>query len=317
MKLFNDINDLPKGLQGAALAIGNFDGVHLGHQQVIGAARAVGGKGTVGVMSFEPPPAAFFHPQKKHYRLTKPETKAQLVAELGVDFLLNLKFDAALASMPAEAFITDILQARLAVRHIVVGENFHFGKKRQGDVALLRAQSSAPVEIISSVGLDGAVVSSTHIRAALKAGSPQAAAKLLGRWFHLSGKVVEGKKLGRTLGFPTLNIDLTDYTDIAFGIYAVRVLIDGTWFDGVASLGVRPTIGDLNEPLLEVHLLNTEGDFYGTQADVFLLDFLRAEIKFDGLDSLKMQMAKDLTQATESLDKMPPFPFNTSNDLSL
>ena len=311
MKVFSSIEQFSATLKGAAFAIGNFDGVHLGHQAVIAAANKAAKtlNAPAAAMSFEPPPSAFFHPQKKQYRLTSPDTKAKLISQLDVNFLLNLKFDQALANLPPQNFIDDILQDKLAAKYIVVGENFRFGKKRAGDVDFLQKNSSIEIEVCSAIKQEGAVVSSTNIRAALKTGAAQKAAQLLGRWFQISGQVLAGKKLGRELGYPTLNIALTHYTDIAYGVYVVRCFIKGAWFNGVANIGLRPTIGDLQEPLLEVHLFDAKGDFYNESANVFLLDFLRAEEKFDTLDQLKAQIAQDSAAAKASLPQLQKKPY--------
>ena len=315
MRTFNSIDELPTRLttrlRGAAYAIGNFDGVHLGHQAVIRASTAAAARlgAPAAVMSFEPPPSAFFHPQKKQYRLTLIETKTHLISQMKVDFLLNLKFDAALAQLPPHDFISGILHDRLGARYVAVGENFHFGRKREGNAAFLQREAPFEVDVLPSVTQEQAVVSSTHIRAALQNGEPQKAAHLLGRWFQIDGKVCHGQKRGRTLGFPTLNIALEHYTRIAYGVYAVRCFVKQQWFDGVANIGLRPTLGDLQEPLLEVYLFNTDGDFYDEQANVFLLDFLRAEEKFSSLDALKAQMKKDSAQARACLPSLAKKPY--------
>lgn len=294
---------MPKG---AAFAIGNFDGVHLGHQKVMRACLDEAGLRSIpsAVMSFEPPPSSFFHPQKKQYRLTLPDTKQEMISRLGVGFLLNLDFGAALATMEAEDFVSDILERQLEAKYIVVGENFRFGKKRQGDVEFLKRSGAMDIEVIPSVKLNDEVVSSTNIRTALKDGNPDKARRLLGRWFQLDGTVIKGEQRGRAMGFPTINIALDNYTQLAYGVYAVRVLIKNKWFEGAANIGVRPTLGDLTEPLLEVYLFDADGDFYGEAAQVLLLDFIRPEAEFEGLEQLKKQIADDCLVVKQKLAKI-------------
>lgn len=300
----------PSACRGCAIAIGNFDGVHRGHQAVLEAtARAAASvAGPLAVMVFEPHPRAFFRPDLPLFRLTPLEVKAHLMAGLGVDCLAVLDFDARLASLPARDFVADILVRDLGARHVVIGYDFCFGKGRQGNAELLRtmgAELGFGVTVVErvNVGEDGATpYSSSEIRRLLRAGEPAAAAGLLGYWWTVIGEVIEGDRRGRTIGFPTANIRLTGQGEPQLGVYAVRVRpVDGPPGDvwaGVANLGRRPTF-DKQDILLEVHLFDFAGDLYGRRLIVEFIDFLRPERKFSGLDALKAQIAADAGQARD------------------
>jgi riboflavin kinase/FMN adenylyltransferase len=318
MRIFRHYQHLPAAATDAVVAIGNFDGVHRGHRAVIGEAvrraRLLGC--AVAVLTFEPHPRRFFRPDAPPFLLTRLRTKARVVAALGVDLLFVLRFDQALAKLTAEAFIDDVLVGGLRVRHVVVGYDFVFGQGRRGTPELLRARLAThgiEATIMPAVAApqdepdadsEGAIYSSTGVRDALKAGDPRAAARLLGRPFEIEGHVRRGDARGRLLGFPTANIWLGDYVRPAFGVYAVRArFIEGgaaVARDGVANLGLRPTFGGV-EPRLEVHLFDHAGDLYGKRLCVELIDFLRPERKFDGLDALKAQIAADAAAARRIL----------------
>jgi riboflavin kinase / FMN adenylyltransferase len=317
MRLFRHSANLPPAAQGGFVAIGNFDGVHRGHQAVIGEAvrRARAADAPAAVLTFEPHPRRFFRPDTPPFLLTRLRTKARVLAGLGVDILFALRFDATMASQSAEAFIDDILVARLRARHVVVGYDFVFGKGRRGTPELLRDRLAAagvgaaimpPVsapEAAPDGDTEGLIYSSTGVRDALKAGDPVAAARLLGRPFEIEGHVRRGDARGRLLGFPTANIWLGDYLRPALGVYAVRVRVDGETgrtVDGVANLGLRPTFGGA-EPRLEVHLFDFSEDLYGHRLCVALMAFLRPERKFDGLEALKAQIAADAEAAKAAL----------------
>lgn len=311
MKVFRHWTDLPPSARGGVVAVGNFDGVHLGHRVVIGAAlaqaRAAGRP--AGVLTFEPHPRSLFRPDDPPYRLTPFRLKARLIAALGLDCLYVLAFDRALAGLPAESFVNEVLLNGLGTRHLVVGDNFHFGHKRQGDVSLLQAMGRAHgfgvTALARADGPDAAPISSTRIRALLKAGEPKAAAALLGRPFEIEGRVVVGQRLGRKLGFPTANLELGEFLEPAHGIYAVRAALDQgdklLWRPGVANLGVRPTVG-ADDPLLEVHLFDFEGDLYERHLRVALVEYLRPEAKFESLEALKRKMLDDAAQARALLE---------------
>lgn len=302
MRLIRHHTEVPVEARGAVVALGNFDGVHRGHQAVIGeAARIARGIGVpYGVMTFEPHPRQFFQPDQPPFALTPLRIKLRMLEAIGVDYVFLLTFNRALAEMSAEAFVTEILGEGLAPAHVVIGYDFLFGKGRRGNAALLadlgRLQGFAVTSVEAASDASGEVFSSTRVREHLKAARPDLAARLLGRPFEISDHVRHGEKRGRTLGFPTANLLPGSYLEPAHGIYAVKAGIDlgiGTaWEDGVASLGTRPTVGG-DHVLLEVHLFHTRRDLYGCILRVAFLEFLRPEYKFKNLDALVKQMRSD------------------------
>lgn len=312
INLFRSLDALPANWRGAVLAIGNFDGVHLGHQQVIGQARAEAEKlgAPLGVMLFDPHPQQFFAPDAPPFRLTRLVTRAALLADLGVDFTLALPFDAAMAACEAEDFINDILVAQLGVRGVCVGYDFCFGTGRKGNFAMLadygdklgfHAHATDAVLQPDST----APFSSSAIRNLLRDGEPEKAAALMGHAFAIEAPVDKGDQRGRTIGFATANMALNDYVLPKFGVYAVRAeILDGSFagqvLDGVANLGLRPTVGT-DKPRLETHLFDFDGDIYDANLRVSLVHFIRPEQKFDGLDALTAQIAKDSDKAREML----------------
>ena len=312
ISLYRSLSDLPETTRGTVLAIGNFDGVHLGHQQVIADARALAAAKNVplGVMLFDPHPQQFFAPDAPPFRLTRLVTRAALLADLGVDFTLALPFDATMAACEAEDFISDILLAQLGVSAVCVGYDFCFGKGRRGNFAMLQ-------DIGGEVGFDTfateAVLqpdstspfSSSAIRNFLRDGDPEQAAQLMGHAFAIEAEVQKGDQRGRTIGFATANMPLHDYVLPKFGVYAVSAeVLDGAFagqtLKGVANLGMRPTVGT-DKPRLESHFFDFEGDLYGANLRVSLLHFIRPEQKFDSLDALKAQISMDSDQAREML----------------
>ena len=310
--LYRSLADLPADGQGAVLAIGNFDGVHLGHQQVIADARALAeAKGApLGVMLFDPHPQQFFVPDAPPFRLTRLVTRAALLADLGVDFTLALPFDAAMAACEAEDFITDILVGKLNVSAVCVGYDFCFGKGRKGNFAMLRDvggemgfETFATEAVLQPDSTNP--FSSSAIRNFLRDGEPEKAAALMGHAFAIEAEVQTGDRRGHTIGFATANMPLDDYVLPKFGVYAVRAdILDGDFagqaLRGVANLGLRPTVGT-DKPRLESHFFDFDGDLYGANLRVSLLHFIRPEQKFDGLDALKAQIAKDSDKAREML----------------
>lgn len=293
---------LPAELRGGIVALGNYDGFHLGHQAVVGRAieRARREGRPALVATFDPHPMRYFAPDAPWFRLTTLEQRATLMRDAGVDAVLVFQFDARLAALSAEEFVTTHLVGQLGVGGVVTGEDFTFGKGRSGDVAALAALGAVhgfSADAVGAVTLDGEIVSSTRIRAALRDGRPADAARLLTRPFTIAGEVRHGDKLGREIGYPTANVDLGNYLRPAYGIYAVRVkLPDGRWHDGAANLGIRPSF-DPPKELLEPYLFDFSGDLYGQTIEVALIEFLRPEAKFDSLDALKAQMAADCDRA--------------------
>ncbi len=294
--------------RGASAALGNFDGVHRGHQAVIDLARREGAP--LGVVTFEPHPRQFFAPDAPPFRLMNAAARAHRLDRLGVDLLFELRFDAEMAGRSAEEFARDVLAGRLGLSHVVVGADFRFGKGRQGDVETLKelgARYGFEVSAAELVAGEDGEFSSTAIRAALTEGRPEDARRMLGHWHRIDGAVSHGDKRGRDLGFPTANIVLEDLLLPKFGIYAVIAeVLDGPHrgqWRGAANLGVRPTFG-VNAPNLEVHLLDFEGDLYGAEMSVALVSYLRGEEKFDDLDALIAQMRADCDAARDRLDAL-------------
>jgi riboflavin kinase/FMN adenylyltransferase len=304
MRRFRDHRDLPADARGASAAIGNFDGVHLGHQTVLDLARRHGA--ALGVVTFDPHPREVFAPDAPPFRLMSPAARAARLEKLGVDLLFELPFRE-IAPLTAEAFMVDVLAGGLGLSHVVVGADFCFGKARAGTVETLReggARLGFEVTVAELMGGDRPV-SSTAIRQALSDGRPRDAAAMLGHWHRIVGPVIHGEKRGRTLGWPTANLALDGLHLPRLGVYAVLVDIPegphaGT-HHGVASLGVRPMFGE-NAPNLETFLFDFSGDLYGTTLSVALVEFLRPELRFDGVDALVAQMEQDGARAREVLD---------------
>lgn len=292
----------PDADPGRAVAIGNFDGVHLGHRAILAALGARGRESRLAsaVVCFEPQPKEFFARDAAPARLMRLRDKAERIAEAGVDELRVLRFDAGLAGLAAEEFIERVLVGALKARQVVIGEGFRFGQGRAGDVELLRRSGRArgfAVEAVPPCVAGGAPVSSTRVRAALAAGRLDEARALLGRDFRISGRVAEGEKLGRTLGFPTANLRLFRRVSPVAGIYAVRVSGAGlARHPGIASVGTRPTVGG-TEWLLEVHLFDYAGALYGERLDVDFIAWLREEIRFDDLAAMTARMHEDARRA--------------------
>jgi riboflavin kinase / FMN adenylyltransferase len=293
-------------LRGGAVALGNFDGVHRGHQAVIGAAiRAARAAGRPAlVATFDPHPSRHFRPEAPPFALTTPVQKRRLFEALGVDATVVIPFDAALAGLSAAEFAQRWLVERLGVSHVVTGEDFTFGKGRSGSAHTLSELGQAlgfTAEAVSPVAEGASVVSSTRIREALVAGDMAEATRLLTRPFAISAPVVHGDKRGRTIGVPTANQELGDYVRPRYGVYAVRVgLPDGGRVAGVANLGIRPMFTPPKE-LLETWILDWSGDLYGQTLEVELVRWLRGEMKLDGLEALKAQIARDEQAARAAL----------------
>lgn len=319
MQIFRHAADMPSALRGGAVALGNFDGVHQGHRAVIRQAikAAQDLQAPSGVVTFEPHPRSLFLPDDAPYRLTPLRIKAHLIEGMGVDALVALHFDKAFSQLTATDFVRQILVEGLGVRHVVAGYDFVFGHGRGGNIDFLRqagAQYGFAVTEVRPVMADGGIAySSTRIRQHLQAGEMAAASLLLGHAWEIEGRVEHGDKRGRTIGFPTANIELGDYLRPRFGVYAIQAGIDQggqtVWHDGVANLGRRPTVGGLVERL-EVHLFDFQGDLYGKHLRVRMLDFVRPEMKFESFDALKAQIIADSGEARQRLASgtFPPPP---------
>ena len=293
---------VPERFRGGIVALGNFDGFHLGHQAVVGRAialaRAAGRPALVA--TFDPHPVRHFRPETPPFRLTTLDQRERLFAEAGADALVVFNFDAALAAQSAVDFVDDRLLDKLGTGGVVTGADFTFGKDKGGNVdvlAELGLKNGFSVETVGPVALDGAPVSSSRIRDLLKAGDPRGAAALLTRPFAVAGVVQHGDKVGRTIGYPTANLDMGTYLRPAYGIYAVRGrLPDGRVLDGAANLGIRPTF-DPPKELLEPYFFDFNEDLYGQAIEVELIDYLRPEAKFGSLEALTEQMEADCARA--------------------
>lgn len=306
MRLIRHCGEMPPDLKGCVVALGNFDGVHKGHQAVILEAKRIASEigAPLAVMSFEPHPRSVFRPDQPPFRLTPFRVKARLIEALGTDLLIAQHFDRDFANLTALEFVGDILVGGLGVRHVVVGYDYVFGKNRQGTGALLQKLAdegnfgftSVPPAVID----DGEVYSSTRVREYLVSGKPAEAARLLGHYWEIEGRVEHGDARGRSIGFPTANLFLGEYQRPATGVYAVRAGIDlggaTEWHDGVANFGHRPTF-DKTDEILEVHLLDAKLDLYGRHLRVALIDYLRPEHKFADIDALKSQIHTDVVTA--------------------
>ncbi len=300
--------------RGAVVAVGNFDGVHRGHQAVIAVAKqaALAAAAPFAVLTFEPHPRSVFQPGTPPFRLTPFRAKSRALETLGVDLLFTLHFDLDFAQKSAEAFMAEVLETGLGISQVVVGYDFVFGNRRRGTPELLQKEGQKQgfaVSIVAPVsGAGGIAYSSTQIREHLIAGRPREAAALLGRSWEIEGRVETGDRLGRTIGFPTANIALADYLRPAAGVYAVRAGIEEgaatRWFDGAANLGWRPTVGG-TDLRLEAHLFDFDGDLYGEHLRVAFIERLRPERRFDGLDALKAQIVADCVDARAILAENP------------
>lgn len=300
---------VPADLRGAIVALGNFDGFHRGHQAVV--ARAVGWAKEEGrpviVATFDPHPMRFFRPETPSFRLTTLEQRERLFAAAGADAMLVFHFDKAFAAHTAEDFVR-MLVDEIGAAGVVTGEDFTFGVGRSGNVKEL-ARLGPPLglasEAVAPVSDADGTISSSRIRAALQAGDCATATRLLSRPFAIEGRVEHGNKIGRAIGFPTANIDMRNFLRPAYGVYAARGLLpDGRLLDGAANVGIRPTIEPPKE-LLEPYFFDFAEDLYDQVIEVQLLEYLRPEMKFDGLDALVVQMKADCDRARQILAGMP------------
>ena len=309
MRIIRDPYFIDPADTGAVAAIGNFDGVHLGHRAVIDLTRRIArDRGApLGVLTFEPHPRQYFRPDGDAFRLMNAAARAHRLEKLHVEKLLELPFNSALAGLSAQEFASQILVGQLDLRHVVVGEDFQFGKNRTGhaaDLVRFGADLGFGVTVAPMVTLPGGEVSSTAIRTALTDGNPRDAAAMLGHWHRIEGPVIRGQQRGRDLGYPTANMSIAGLHPPRFGVYAVKVdVLDGPHqghYNGAASIGVRPMFG-VNQPNCETYLLDFRGDLYGSILSVALVDYLRPELTFDGLPALITQMDADCATARDIL----------------
>jgi riboflavin kinase/FMN adenylyltransferase len=296
-------------LNGAVLAIGNFEGVHRGHRVVIDVARRRAAElgRRAGVLTFEPHPRAVFRPDEPVFRLSDEAAKLRLLAATGLDGAIVMRFDTALAALSADDFVRRILIERYAVAGVVIGFDFHFGRGRAGSPGFLTAAGRSPgfsVDVVPAFSDGGLRISSGAVRTALAAGPVEAAAGLLGYPWFVSGEVVHGDKRGRELGFPTANLRLDPACGLKHGIYAVRVGVGGKRVDGVASFGRRPMF-DTGVVLLEIYLFDFSGDLYGQTLDVAFIHWIRPELAFDSIDDLIRRMDEDCGLARAALARVP------------
>jgi riboflavin kinase/FMN adenylyltransferase len=317
MKIFRHYDEVPASLKGAVVAVGNFDGVHLGHQALIAEARkqAQARNTPLAVLAFEPHPAEFFRPRPDSIRLTPLRTKARLLADLGVDAMFALTFDDSMAKRSAANFVSEVLVNGIGLSGVVVGPDFEFGQGRAGNVNTLKEMGAAKgfnVTVFDMVKTEGEKISSTRIRDSLRAAHPEEAARLLGRFWAIEARVEHGDGRGRTMGFPTANMHLGHCLAPAFGVYAVRVTITENEkpigrHDSVANFGIRPMY-QTAVPLMEAHLFDFDGDLYGKHLAVELIAYLRPEAKFADLDALIAQIAADAQKARKILVLTPQTP---------
>ncbi len=309
MRIIRDHSFLDGADKGASVAIGNFDGVHLGHQSVIDLARAAGDElgAPLGVLTFEPHPREYFAPDAPPFRLMSPEARANRLEKLGVERLYELSFNAAMSGLSPEEFARDVIAQGLGLKHVVVGADFCFGQGRKGTVEDLKTfgdKMGFGVTVAQLLKGAQGEVSSTAIRNALSDGRPRDAAKMLGHWHRIDGLVISGEQRGRDLGYPTANMSIEGLHKPKFGVYAVLVdVLDGPHkgaYQGAASIGVRPMFqGEV--PNIETFLFDFSGDLYSTELSVALVDYLRPEETFDGLNAFIAQMDADCARARDIL----------------
>jgi riboflavin kinase/FMN adenylyltransferase len=305
MDEFHGYRRVPAGLTGGAVAIGNFDGVHRGHQALLleTQRQALQAHGPAGAMVFEPHPRAFFRPEEPLFTLTPLPEKLRLLRGLKLDFVTVLAFDAAMARLTPEEFAREVLVDGFRVRHVVIGYDFYFGRNRAGTPDTMRTLGERlgfGVTVIAPVAEAGEVFSSSQVRAHLSTGDVRGAAMELGHWWRVRGVVTGGAKRGTGMGFPTANITLTPGTTLGHGIFAVRVGIDGERHQGAAYFGQRPTF-DNGAPVLEVFLFDFDDNLYGREIDVEFIGFVRPDQRFADMEALKVQMDKDCARSREIL----------------
>lgn len=307
MRIIRDYEYVNQDDRGATAAIGNFDGVHVGHQSVIDLARQSVPDAPLGVVTFEPHPRAYFAPDAPPFRLMSDKARSSRLEKLGVDVLYELNFNAHMAALSPREFAQNVICDGLGLRHVIVGADFCFGHRRAGSAADLEAfgaEMGFGVSIAPLVTRSVDTVSSTAIRRALGEARPRDAAAMLGHWHRIEGPVIGGERRGRELGYPTANMSIEGLHPPAFGVYAVLVdVLDGPHagsYHGVASMGVRPMFGE-NKPNLETFIFDFKGDLYGAPLSVGLVEFLRPEAKFEGLEALITQMDADSQRARQIL----------------
>ena len=319
MEIIKGHKSFPENMAAPTLAIGNFDGVHRGHQAVLQVAQSAArqARSAAGVMVFEPHPRQFFNPDKALFRLTPIDLKTKLFEIFGLDFTVVLDFDAALAALDPRAFVDEILVAELGARHVVTGFDFHFGKDRKGTPELLREmgeEQGFEVTIVDEVAEDQLSFSSSEVRGLLRRGEVTAAAEILGYWWRHLGRVEKGAARGAELGFPTANVSPPQGFDLAHGIYAIRAVVPAGRFEGAAYVGNRPTYDDDGGTVIEAFLFDFDGDLYDQPIEIEFIDRVREDERFETPQALKAQMEKDcaavrvVLEAFKRDDPMNRFP---------
>lgn len=314
MRIFRHVDKVPPESRGAVVALGNFDGVHLGHRGVIGRAAEIArdAGAPLGVVTFEPHPVQVLRPDSAPHRLAPFRVKVRRLGECGLDYLCVLHFTKTFAQKTPRVFASEILAGGLGVSHVVVGQDYRFGKARAGDAAALSelgAEMGFAVTAVAPVGNAGEIYSSTRVRGYLKSGEPRLAAAILGHMWEVEARVLHGDKRGRDLGYPTANLHFDEHVEPAYGIYAVWVGIvrdaETEWHAAVASAGTRPTFNG-QSLVLEVHLFDFDGDLYGKYLRVAFVNWIRPEEKFDDVEALKHAMAQDCRAARFMLEGSKP-----------
>jgi len=304
MQIIRHFSNTPASAKNCVIALGNFDGIHLGHKEVIKRAVALAKENDLpsAIMTFEPHPLSLFKPDIEPFRITPLREKFRLVEKLGIDFIFTIRFDYNFSLITAEEFIEKILVGYVSAKHIVIGYDFIFGHQRGGNAELLRSLSGKYgyklTQVKEVTEKDGNICSSTKIRDYIRRGNIKAADKILGHDYVISGRVRKGEQRGRELGFHTANIKLKNHIRPAFGVYSANVCVERKWYDAVLNIGKRPTF-DGNEELLEVHLFDFSDDLYGKNLQIKLKKHIRSEIKFDNIEELKTQIEKDFIVAKE------------------
>ncbi len=308
MKIFIDKNDNLKSARGGVYALGNFDGVHLGHKEIISKVIDISISKNIpsGVLIFDPHPRNYFNPKLGDFILSDIKTRSHLLEKTKLDFLGILKFDDFMSNLSPREFIEKIIKNRVGVSHLIVGYNFRFGKNREGDVEILSkicSEFNIDLTIIKQVKNMELTISSSKIREAIEELNFQKVKKIIGDYWKILGEVIEGDKRGREIGFPTANILLNNLIKPDFGVYAVKIDYNNDTYDGIANFGVRPTFDKTKSlPILEVHLFNFSDNLYGKEIIISFVDFIRKEKKFNGLESLKSQIQLDINIAKDLLN---------------
>jgi riboflavin kinase/FMN adenylyltransferase len=307
MKIFIDKNDNLKSARGGVYALGNFDGVHLGHKEIISKVIDISNSKNIpsGVLIFDPHPRNFFNPKLDDFILSDIKTRSYLLEKTNLDFLGILKFDDFMSNLSPREFVKKIIKNRVGVSHLIVGYNFRFGKNREGDVEILSkicSEFNIDLTIIKQVKNMELIISSSKIREAIEDLDFEKVKRIIGDYWKIVGEVVEGDKRGREIGFPTANITMNNLIKPDFGVYAVRINYNNDTFNGIANFGVRPTFDKTKSlPILEVHLFNFSDNLYGKEIVISFVDFIRKEKKFNGLESLKSQIQLDINIAKDLL----------------